>query len=86
MNIWIEAVGLLAGFLTTVSFVPQVLYVVRTKSVENISLIMYILFCLGVLLWLIYGFLLGSLAVILANTVTLCLATTVLFCIIRYRK
>ena len=79
-----EIIGILAGICTTASFVPQVLHTWRTKSVEDISLRMYLLLCLGVVLWLVYGLLVESLAVVLANGVTLLLAAAVLVMKIRY--
>lgn len=73
-----EIVGIVAGICTTASFVPQVIHTWRTRSVADISLRMYLLLCLGVSLWLVYGVLVGSLAVVLANAVTLVLAASVL--------
>lgn len=73
-----EIIGIVAGFCTTASFVPQVVHTWRTRSVADISLRMYLLLCLGVSLWLVYGALVGSLAVLLANAVTLVLAASVL--------
>jgi MtN3 and saliva related transmembrane protein len=73
-----EIIGIVAGFCTTASFVPQVVRTWRTRSVADISLRMYLLLCLGVSLWLVYGALVGSLAVLLANAVTLVLAALVL--------
>jgi len=82
----IEIVGILAGCCTTGSFVPQVLHSWRTKSVEDISLRMYFLLSFGVVLWLFYGFSIGSLSIILANSVTLILALTILVMKVRYGK
>ena len=73
-----STVGLLAGTLTTVSFVPQVVRTVVTRDTRAISLGMYALFTLGVFLWLVYGLILGQLPIVLANGVTLVLAGVVL--------
>lgn len=73
-----ELVGLLAGALTTASFVPQAVKVLRERQTAGISLGMYLLFSAGVTLWLVYGVAIGSLAIILANAVTLLLALIVL--------
>lgn len=70
---WIESVGLVAGTLTTFSFVPQALKVWRTRSTRDISLVMFALLLTGTGLWLAYGLLTGSLALILANGITLTL-------------
>ena len=80
-----QAIGLLAGLLTTVSFVPQVARTVRTKSSRDLSLLMVVLFTAGVGLWLTYGILLAAWPVILANAVTLLLASVLLVCKFVYR-
>lgn len=81
LNDWI---GLIAGTLTTIAFLPQVIQVLKTKSTEDISLVMYIVFTLGVVFWLIYGILLGAWPVIIANVATLVLALIVLAMKLRY--
>ena len=79
-----EAVGYVAGFLATAAFLPQVAKTVRDRSVKDISLGMYVLFCAGVSLWLLYGFLISSWPVIISNFVTLILSGTVLVLKIRH--
>jgi len=74
----VESIGIVAGCCTTASFVPQVVRTWRTRSVADISLRMYLLLCLGVSLWLVYGVLIGSPAVLLANAITLLLAAAIL--------
>lgn len=75
---FIDTLGFLAGTLTTLSFVPQVAKAWRTRSTGDLSLTMLVAFTSGVLLWLIYGMVLGSLPVILANAVTLGLSGVLL--------
>lgn len=65
--------GMVAGFLTTASFVPQVWRTWRTRSAEDISYGMLLLFLVGLALWLVYGILLTSIPIILANAVTIAL-------------
>jgi MtN3 and saliva related transmembrane protein len=74
---YIDVIGMLAGGLTTVSLVPQVLKIWRTRSANDISLGMFALFGFGVLLWLAYGLLIDALPVIVANAVTLVLTLTI---------
>ena len=74
----IECLGLAAGMLTTFSFLPQIIKIWRTRDVSSISLLMYSLFCFGILLWLVYGVVLGSIALTLTNGVTLCFAICIL--------
>jgi MtN3 and saliva related transmembrane protein len=78
MNNMIEVVGYLAAFLTTASFVPQVIKTIKTRDTSGISLLMYSMFVVGVLMWLIYGILIEVQAIIIANVVTFCLSAIVL--------
>lgn len=82
---YVEILGLVAAVLTTASFLPQAIKVIKTKNTEGLSLSMYSMFVGGVLLWLIYGFIIESLPIILANGVTLFLSGTVLVLKIRYK-
>jgi len=77
-------IGLLAGCLTTIAFVPQVLRVWRTRSTTDISLGMFGLMSLGVLMWLIYGLMLGDIPIIAANAVTLMLAVSIVVAKVRF--
>ncbi len=76
--------GLLAGALTTISFVPQVAQIWRTRSARDISLGMFVVFCIGVSLWRAYGILLGNVPIILWNTITLGLSLAVVLMKLRY--
>ncbi|MDA8364821.1 MAG: SemiSWEET transporter [Gammaproteobacteria bacterium] len=80
-----NAVGVLAGTLTTVAFFPQAMKTWRTKSAKDISLGMFTLFAAGVFLWIVYGVGIRSVPVILANTVTFVLAVTILIFKIKYK-
>jgi MtN3 and saliva related transmembrane protein len=77
--------GLLAGLLTTTAFIPQVLRTWRTRSASDLSTGMFVVFCSGVTLWLIYGMLTRDLPVIIANAVTLMLALTILIMKFKYQ-
>ena len=82
----LETIGWLAGCLTTLSFVPQVVLALRTRDLSGISIRMYVAFCIGVALWLVYGLYKPSPPVVAANAVTLVLAGTVLILTIRHRR
>ena len=71
-------VGLLAGMLTTISFIPQVIKVVKTKHTHDISTGMYFILSIGISLWLVYGIWLKDIAIIIANTFSLILSLTIL--------
>ena len=77
-------VGFVAGMLTTVAFLPQVLYTYRKRSAEGRSYTTLITFRAGVLLWFIYGLHLRSWPMILANGVTLVLQLPLLLMKLRY--
>lgn len=79
-----EWIGYLAATLTTLSFVPQALLVIRSKDTRGISMPMYLCFTVGVACWIGYGIVLGSWPMIASNLVTLALAATILGLKIRY--
>lgn len=83
MTEWHDIIGYPAAFLTTVAFVPQAWKSWRTRDLSGISLPMYALFTLGVALWMVYGLLINSLPVFIANVVTLGLSSIVLMLKIR---
>jgi MtN3 and saliva related transmembrane protein len=79
-----DLIGSLAATLTTVSFIPQVWQVWKTRHTHDISLGMYMAFTSGVAFWLVYGILIVSWPVIIANAITLCLAGAVLIMKLRF--
>jgi MtN3 and saliva related transmembrane protein len=81
----IVGLGLLAGGLTTASFVPQVAKIWKTKSAEDVSLTMFVAFCIGVALWLTYGVLKKDWAILATNGVTLILGLAILVMKIKYK-
>jgi MtN3 and saliva related transmembrane protein len=81
----VTALGIAAGALTTIAFVPQVVKAWRSRSTRDVSLGMFLTLCAGVALWLVYGFLVDDLPLILANGVTFCLAAAILALKLRYK-
>jgi MtN3 and saliva related transmembrane protein len=73
-----EWIGYVAAALTTSSFVPQALLILRTRDVTGISVSMYWTFTLGVALWLVYGWQMQAWPLIIANSITFALAATIL--------
>ena len=65
-----ESIGIIAAILTTSAFIPQVYKIYKEKKSQGVSLTMYLIMFVGVLLWLVYGILIGSIAIIVANSVT----------------
>jgi len=83
---FVELLGIIAGTLTTISFLPQLVKVVKNKSAKDVSLLMFLIFTLGILLWLVYGILTFTLAIIIANSVTIILALSILILKIKYDR
>lgn len=81
----IDVLGFLAGALTTIAFVPQLLKTWTTKSAKDVSLVMMITFCMGLFLWFMYGLAIQAMPVIVTNAVTLILASLILILKIKYR-
>lgn len=79
-----DVIGLAAACLTTLAFVPQAVRAIRTRQTKDISLLTYVMFVIGIVLWLTYGVLIGDLPLILANAVTLTLASAILVTKLRY--
>ena len=77
--------GLIAGALTTIAFIPQVIKAWKSKHTQDISLGMFAIFSAGVFLWLLYGIQIGATPIIFANVVTLVLALTILILKIKYK-
>jgi MtN3 and saliva related transmembrane protein len=78
-----KIVGIIAAVCTTTGFIPQIIRGVRTKKLEDISPIMYVLLIIGLSLWLSYGVHLKDVIIIAANAAALVLSVFIL--ILRYK-
>jgi MtN3 and saliva related transmembrane protein len=83
---YITALGLAAGILTTLAYLPQVIKTWQSKSAQALSWSMLIILCIGIVLWLVYGFAVRDIPIIAANMFTLLLASIILALKIRYRN
>ena len=83
---YIEIIGFFAAFLTTAAFLPQVYKTWKTKDVSSLSLPMLIMFFIGIVLWLVYGFLMNSPSMIFANTITTFSSFLLVYYKIKYDK
>jgi MtN3 and saliva related transmembrane protein len=79
-----EIIGYVAGFFIMVSFIPQLIKSHRTKSVEDISISMIIATIIGTLFWIIYGFMINKMPIIVVNIIFLATVLYQLFLKIRY--
>ena len=78
-------IGMAAALLTTAAFAPQAIKAWRSRSTKDVSLAMFTMMVAGIVLWLIYGILIGDVPLILSNSVTLILAGAILLAKIRFR-
>ena len=83
---YIDLFGFLAAFLTTIAFLPQLYKTWQTKSAEDVSLIMLIMFLSGLVCWIIYGTRIHSTPIIVANVVTFIFNFSILILKLSYNK
>ena len=81
----IEILGLVAGTITSVTFLPQVVKIWKTKSAKDLSLMMLLLLMLGVILWLIYGLVIMSAAIIYTNSMVLAMSLIMLYFKLKFK-
>lgn len=81
-----DILGLCAGTLTTLAFLPQLIKAWRSKTTKDISLLTFILFTTGVILWCVYGFMIHALPIILSNIITLLIASGIIVLKIIYDR
>ena len=81
----INLIGSIAAICTTVSFLPQVVRIYRTKRTHDLSLPTYIIFALGVFAWFCYGIMINSFPVIVANAIIALFVIYIVVMKIKYR-
>ena len=83
---YITTLGLIAGVLTTIAYLPQLIKTWQTKSAHDLSWSMLIVLCAGIILWLVYGFYIQNLPIIAANIVTFVFTSMILVLKIKYKQ
>ena len=87
MSGWsLEVLGIVAATLTTGGLVPQALKVWRSRSAGDLSLITYLMIWVGTVLWLIYGAVIGSVALLYANAAAFLIVSVILYFKLRYGR
>jgi MtN3 and saliva related transmembrane protein len=81
-----ELIGSGAAVLTMFGFVPQILKIYKTQSVEDVSLWMLLQFCLGMFLWLLYGLHIHDNILIIANIVSFSSLIVAIGLFFKYRR
>ncbi len=82
----VDILGYSAGFITTLTFLPQVIKTYREKSVRDISLNMFLLAAINEVMWIVYGFLKSDMVIVLTNVVVLGMSLTMIFFKLNYSK
>jgi MtN3 and saliva related transmembrane protein len=82
----IQILGLAAGTITSITFLPQVLQIWKTKSAKDLSLQMLLLLILGVTMWLTYGLLVKDTAIIYTNSMVLVMSFLMLYFKYKFNK
>ena len=82
----IEIFGYIAAVLTTAAFLPQLIITLKTKKADDVSLVTLIMFIIGVLCWIIYGYKISSIPILIANLITLILNLLILISKIYFSK
>lgn len=85
MNFNVEIIGVMAALCTTIAYAPQAYKIFKEKSAKEVSLSMYLILLLGLVLWLIYGYMIDSFAIKLANSITMVLAISIIYFKLRYK-
>ncbi len=83
---YIDLFGFSAALLTTIAFLPQLYKTWKTKSADDVSLIMLILFITGLICWIIYGININSIPILIANIITFVFNFLILILKVTYSK
>ena len=75
----IEILGLVAGTITSITFLPQVIRIWKTKSAKDLSINMLLLLMVGVSMWLAYGIFQKDAAIIYTNSMVLLMGMVMLY-------
>lgn len=78
-------IGLIACFLTTGAFLPQIIKTIKIKDTKSISISMYLIYSLGIIIWLLYGFMVNDMIIIIGNIFSLIFGLIMLVMKIKYK-
>jgi len=81
----VQLLGLLAGTITSITFLPQVIKIWKSKSAKDLSFMMLLLLIISLVLWLTYGLILLDVAIIYTNSMALVMSLIMLFFKLKYK-
>tara|TARA_B100001964_G_scaffold191730_1_gene214190 strand:+ start:1328 stop:1591 length:264 start_codon:yes stop_codon:yes gene_type:complete len=82
---YVDILGFVAGTLTTIATIPQIIEALKTKHTKDVSFLTFLILDIGMFLWLIYGILIWSIPVIITNVISFILVFTMLMLKIKYK-
>jgi len=77
-------IGLVAASLTTFAFLPQSIRAIKSRHTKDLSLPMLVMLETGVLIWIVYGFAINDLPLILANIISFIFVSITLIVKLKY--
>jgi MtN3 and saliva related transmembrane protein len=83
---WIELMGITASVMTTVNSLPQIIKIIRTKSVDDISIVSIIILVVGLGLWTLYGILISNVPIIISSGAQFILEIVIFGLVLNHRK
>lgn len=83
---FVDVLGYVAGAITALTFLPQVIKTWREKSAKDISLLMFVIAAVNEIMWIVYGAMLENWVIILTNSVVLVMSLTMIFLKLRYNR
>ena len=86
MEIIAEILGYIGGLCIALAFFPQTIHTIRKRDVKGLSLATYIIYCTGIISWILYGLYLGSIQMVFFNSVSLVFSGIILYLIIHEKK
>lgn len=86
MEIFGEIIGYIAGICTAIVFLPQSVRTIKTRNTAGLSLESYVIYCIGMVSWILYGIYMHSVQMILFNTISLFFAAIILCIILKQKK
>ena len=81
----VDILGYSAGFITSLTFLPQVIKTWKEKSAKDISLMMFVIAAVNEVMWIVYGVLLNNWVIILTNAIVLAMSLIMIFFKLRYK-
>lgn len=81
---YIDIIGIIAGILIIISFIPQLITIIKNKSAKDVSVPMYLILLIAQILWMVYGILKFDLQIIVTNAIMSLMTILIMGCSIYF--